>query len=157
MQVQGLKALDEALKEFRPSTARGVARRVLMKAGQPIAETARRLAPDDPATGPPYDLKTSITVSSGQIMGGARRRTREGAQEVTIYVGPTTDGYPQAMIQEFGAKHHPPQSYMRPAWDTHAEGALKSITTDMAVEIDKAAARAARKAARLAKAAGKGA
>ena len=59
--------------------------------------------------------------------------------------------HPQAHLQEFGARHHGPQAFMRPAWDGGKDDLLTGIGDDLWSEIDKAAKRAARKAARQAR------
>jgi len=51
---------------------------------------------------------------------------------------------------EFGTVDTPPHPYMRPAWDSGAEPALEYIKAELGNEIERAAQRLARKAARLA-------
>lgn len=63
VRIEGLAEIDQALAELSKAAARGALRRALIKAAQPTVEMARRLAPDDPKTGPP-DLHTSITASA---------------------------------------------------------------------------------------------
>jgi hypothetical protein len=53
-------------------------------------------------------------------------------------------------MSEFGTAHQPPQPWFRPVWDAMKRGVLDSIAGLLWSEIQKAAARAARKAARLA-------
>jgi len=64
IKVEGLRELDAALgalaAEYGKTAGKAVLRRVADKALQPMAETARQLAPDDPAT-VGKDLKASIT------------------------------------------------------------------------------------------------
>ncbi len=170
VRVDGLKEFDAALGELSKATARNTLRRVLMKAGQPMAETAARLAPDDPETGSP-DLHTSITVSASlknpvgkaeyrdvlqaggsrgealQAMRDARRAGSESFAEV--YVGPDYRQF-HAHFQELGTAHHGPQPYMRPAFDQEAGTALDIIKSELGGEIEKAARRAARRAVRRA-------
>lgn len=61
--ASGLRELDANLAKLSKATARNVLRRVLIKAGQPIAESAARPATDDPATNP-LDLRTLIAVGT---------------------------------------------------------------------------------------------
>lgn len=131
---RNLKALGSHTK------AKAVGRRVLKKAGEPIAEKARGLAPNDPATGGD-DLKSSIVVSTKLNKRQARQRRKEGDAQVYMYVG-TND--PAGVQQEFGNVNHGPQSFMRPAWATGRHEALKIITKEIWVEIKKAAARLAK-------------
>lgn len=175
--VAGLKELGSNLGLLKKSVARNVLRRVLMKAGQPIADTASRLAPDDPATSAP-DLHTSISVSTKikntagnaefaaamkagegidaavSAMRGARRAAAGEGSFAEVYVGPEAGQF-HGSLQEFGTVNHPPQPFMRPAFDQHKGEALEIIKAELAGEISKAVARmqrsAARKAARAAK------
>lgn len=103
--VEGLKDLDRALGQFKIGAAKGVLRRTAIEALTPIAETARDLAPDDPSTPAPNDLKSSIAISPRQKSSRFSARGDLGTS-VQMYVGPTGPGYPQAMVQEFGAKPH---------------------------------------------------
>jgi HK97 gp10 family phage protein len=180
VEVEGLRELDEALGQLTKATARNVLRRVLRKAGQPIADAARGKVPVD--TGKLRDsiivgTKLANTQDAGKAAFAATMRaggTRQEAQSalrgaakaakgeapfVEMFVGP--DNRPQAHLIEFGTgeRFHrsgksvgsvSPQPYMRPAWDGEKNRALEIIKADLGDEIMKAAARAAKKAARLA-------
>lgn len=150
--VEGLREIDAALGQLGKATGRNVMRRVAVKRLEPMAEEARRLAPDNPATGGD-DLKASIAVST-RLAGYARRLNRRSKSEAEAHMGPAGDGAkkapPQGTFQEFGTVHHAPQPFMRPAWDGGKEQLLDGIKDDLWAEIEKAAARQARKAARLA-------
>ena len=50
-------------------------------------------------------------------------------------------------MQEFGTVKDPRQPYLRPAWDAERIGVLEGIKEDLWAEIEKAAARRARRAA----------
>lgn len=180
VRIEGLRELDAALGQLTKATARNVLKRVLLKAGQPIADEAARLAPDDPKTGPP-DLHTSIVVGSKlknttgnaefaetmrnfgtkaeavQALRDARRAAGGAGTSAQVYVGPastTKRAAIKAIVQEFGSVKQAPQPYMRPAWEATKGTALEIIKRDLGGEIQKAAARAARRAAKKA-AAGK--
>lgn len=168
IRTEGFRELDEALRELPKATAKNVLRRVAKAALEPMAEDARRRAPDDPSTPAPHDLRSSIAISE------KRKTTARGftpkTTAVRVYMGPTRDGYPEAMPQEFGSAPHsvarkrrrgksgpakmhpgnPPHPYMRPAFDAGWRPMLANIRTQLAAEIEKARARLARKAARLA-------
>lgn len=169
VKVAGLKALNARLQELAKATQKRILREVGTEALQPMAETARQLAPDDPKTGAPSDLKSSITVSSRQKGGRQIKRTFEGKSAVAVYMGPTGEGYPQAMIQEFGSPAHKikarrkpklgfattqdpsvvvrevdhpghrAQPYMTPAWEKHKDQALEIVRTRLGEKIQKAA------------------
>lgn len=142
--VEGLRDLERSLGVMKQATARNTIRRAEMDALQPMAEVARRLAPDDPST-PDPDLESSIKVSAQAS--GVRR---SGRGPVEAYMGPTKEGYPAAIMQEGGTRHHAAQPFMRPAWDGGKERLLHDYTAAMTDQIDKTAKRAARRAAKAA-------
>src|SRR5690606_34347003 len=119
------------------------------KALQPMAETARQLAPDDPETGG-RDLKASITVGGKLNARQAKiARKDQNKSTVTRYMGPTV---PHGVMQEFGTVNHGPQSFMRPAFAQHARGAIDIVAKELGPEIEKkAASLAKRRAARAAR------
>ena len=103
---------------------------LLKKALVPMSLVAISLAPDDPLTGPPWDLKSSITVSTRQRSGRTNRPL--GKYGARAYMGPTKFGYPQAIMQEFGTIKMVANPYMRPAWDVGKQGALQIIAAGFA-------------------------
>jgi HK97 gp10 family phage protein len=162
VRVEGLSEMSANLGELSKATARNVLRRVLMNAGAPMADTMRRLAPDDPST-EGRDLKSSIAVSPrlknsvgsaefAQVMrmGGTVAQARSAMRDARrvangsfaeVYVGPGKGGA-HGVLQEFGTINHPPQPFMRPAWDQEKDGALEIIKRELGGEIDKAVKRA---------------
>jgi len=147
--VKGLRDLDRALGELPKSTAKSVLRRTLLKAGEPLADEMRNLAPDDPGTSG-SDLKSSIAVGTKLSSRQAklhRRQFKDDKAFAEAFVGPGPD--PAAWNQEFGNVNHGPQSFARPAWDGKQREVLEIIKTETWKEIEKAAARLARKNARL--------
>ena len=149
--VDGLREVDAALGELGKATGRNVMRRVAIARLEPMAEEARRLAPDDPDTDG-NDLKTSIAVSTrlGKRQGKLNRGSKSEAEAHMGPAGPGGNVPPQGTQQEFGNKNHPPQPFMRPAWDGGQDALLEGIKDDLWAAIEKAAARQAKKAARLA-------
>jgi len=170
--IDGLKEVDAALSELNRATARNVARRALRKVGMVIAEAAKALAPDDPAT-PAPDLHRSIAVSPRLInkrglsdfanemaatgdrgaaveaIRSARRKGDGDAPIVTMFVGPANLPARYAHLVEFGTAHSAAQPFMTPAWEANKNKALDMVADELRKEIAAAAARAARKAARL--------
>jgi hypothetical protein len=150
--TSGFADLEQALEQFKPATGVNILRRAARKALEPMRAHAASLAPDDPKT-PPLDLHTAIEISEKQKSGRQLGFTIS-PNSVTMYMGPTREGYPEALPQEFGwmegGRFHPGQPYMAPAWDAGAERLLEDVATDLANEIDRTAARAAAKAQRLA-------
>lgn len=135
VRVTGLKELNEALGNLSKSMAKATLRRVLLKAGKPIADAAIQLAPDDPATGG-RDLKQSIAVGTKLSKRQARlhrRANRNDKQFAEVFVGPGPKPY--AHLQEFGTVNHGPQPFMRPAWDANKGKALDIIKSELGKEI----------------------
>jgi HK97 gp10 family phage protein len=166
MRVDGLRDLEAALAELgNPGTRRAVGRRVLRRAAQPLVDTARALAPRDTGA-----LVGSIVASTriaggdaarqafGRVLqaGGSRAEAgqamrdirRASASLVELYVGPGR--HPQAITQEFGTSFHPPQPFMRPAWDQTQRPMIEDIKRELWADIQRTAARVARRAARQA-------
>lgn len=145
IKVEGLRELERRLSELPKSTGKNVLRRTLKKAGQPIADKANSLAPDDAET--QGGLSTSYVVSTklNKSQKRAMRKAKIDKAYVEMYVG-TND--PAGLQQEFGNVNHGPQSHFRPAWDSEKRNALNIIANDMGDEIIKAAKRLARKAAK---------
>lgn len=168
--IDGLRELDQALGQLTKATARNVVKRVLVKAGAPIAEAASHMAPKD--TG---ELSSSVVVSSKvqnsvgkaeyaeamrqglgkdaalKALRGARRSAKGKDSFGVVLVGPTQAKTKKdaikRIVQEFGSVNQPGQPYMRPAWDQNKDKALDIITGELGGEIQKAAARAAKRAA----------
>ena len=136
--IEGLKELDVALQELPKATQRNVLLRVLKIEGQPITDTAKSLAPDDPRTGG-RDLHSSI------VMRATKARKREQSAEVEI--GPTTKVF-YGMFHEFGTRNMPAHPFMRPAFDGQVYSVLNGIKDQLRLEIEKARKRLANKAAR---------
>lgn len=151
VKVEGLKELEAALEELgSKAVARGVLRRVLTRRGQPLADTMRALAPDDPDTGG-NDLRSSIAVStklSPRQRRLHRKETKDDRAFAEVFVG--AGPLPQAHLQEFGTSHHGPQPFARPAWDEHKGRILDGLKDDLWKEVEKTAKRRAARAARLA-------
>lgn len=162
VQVVGLKELQDALNELPRATSRNVQIRALMRQAEPIAAAARAFAPVRlghlrrsivATTQRPAGHKTpaarafASTIGAGGTPEQARAAAKAaGAAPVEVFVGPGRN--PQSSLQEFGTSHHPPQPYMRPAWDMHKRLAVDGIGKDLWDEIQKTASRRAKRSAR---------
>lgn len=142
-EVQGLSDLDDALGQFKVSTAKGVLRRVGIEALEPFDQRWRERAPRD----------TGQLAGSGDA--GTHLTTRQAIQAeadrdsfVQIYSGPGAN--PQATQDEFGNHHQAAHPYMRPAWDETQNDVLDGVANGLGAEIDATAQRVARRAAALA-------
>lgn len=158
LKVEGLRELQAALEELPKATSRNVVRRALMNALKPMEAQAEALAPS--LTGQLRStIETSAKLSRRQKaqhaadIGAKTVKTAEGYRStpqttVFMFMGPASSA--KSIVQEFGSVHQSPQPYMRPTWDSGAMAALKSIKDEFATELEKARARLARKAAKLA-------
>jgi len=134
--------LEKALMDLPQATSKRVGRFALRKAGAPILKLAKSLAPDDPATGAP-DLKSSMKMAASRWAGRSRSTKFVDPDQIEMHIGPSSEGYPQAIMQEVGTRHHAAQPYMRPAWDR--EGGVKAmdrIAKPLWEAIERAAAKA---------------
>ncbi len=144
-EIEGLKELDQVLKEFAeeysPAKAKGVLTRTLKKAGQPIADAEKAFAPV---------LEGGLAASPIVSTKLSRRQKRSNKKEsaVEAYIGPTP--HAKSVQTEFGNAHQAPQPHLRPAWDGGWRGALDSIASTMKTEIEKTRKRLVRRAERLA-------
>lgn len=148
IRLSGFKELDSALERLSKAAGKGVLRRAGKTALEPIADAARSMAPNDPNTGG-FDLVKSITVGtklSKRQQGLHRKTVRDDKASVEVFVG--AGPLPQAHLQEFGTIKHAPQPFMRPAWEAGKMKVLEDLKKELWAEVEKAAARAARKAAR---------
>jgi HK97 gp10 family phage protein len=139
VKIEGLKEAHKALRKLPDATAKNVMRRVLKTHGAAIAKRAQELAPENSG-----DLRESIVVSTKLTKRQRKQHRKAAKDDVEVYIG--AGEVPQAHLQEFGTKNHPPQPFMRPAWDGAKRMILVGIRKDLWAEIKKAAARLARKA-----------
>jgi HK97 gp10 family phage protein len=149
VRIDGLKELDHALGELPKATARNTLRRVLMRIAQPMASEMKSIAPDDPRTA--KDLKASIgagTKLSPRQAKMHRKATRDDKNFAEVFVG--AGPIPHSHLQEFGTTNHGPQPYVRPVWDAWRNRIVPMIKPALWEEIEKAAQRLARKAAKQA-------
>lgn len=141
VKVQGLRDLEKALEGIEKHTTRkALARRVLKKAGQPLADSMNAMAPVGQG-----DLNTSYAVSTKLNKSQRRATRRKKKDDVMMYVG-TND--PAGIQQEFGNVNHGPQPHVRPAWDSGKRQALEDIKDGLGTEIIKTAKREAAKKAK---------
>jgi HK97 gp10 family phage protein len=138
--IEGLRELEAALANLPKATGKSVLRRVLRKAATPIEDSAEANAPT--LTG---GLQSRIVTGTRLTRRQAQMVKREGKSDAEIHVG-TAD--PAGIQTEFGNAHQAAEPWLRPAWDENKEGALDTIAGELGQEIDKAAKRVARKAAR---------
>lgn len=168
LRIEGMRDLDEALKQLPRATGRSVLDRALKRAAKPIQQKSRALAPRDTGA-----LRKSIVVESvkrgnragksafaqalaaGGSVGDARAAlvsaSSGGETRAEVRVGPRKGKSKhesiKTIVQEFGSVNQPAQPYMRPAWDANRDAASANIRKELWSEIEKAVARRAKRAA----------
>lgn len=146
IRVDGLKELEAALAELPKSTGRAVLRRIGIRSLAPVIATAKTLVPVDEG-----DLRDSLRVTTKLSKRQRRLHARavaEGKSSVELFAGAAA--LPHAHLVEFGTANMAPRPFLRPAWDQKRHEVLQLIKNELGDEITKAAARLARRQARLA-------
>ncbi len=143
IRVEGLSDINRVLGQLPRATGKAALTRFGKKRLEPMRDTAKAKAPR--AEG---DLANSIIVGTRQGTPGQRRRKFADKSVVEVAMGPTADGYPQAVPQEFGSPNNAPVGYMRGAWDQHSGELLTNIAADLGAAVNASAKRHARKQAR---------
>jgi HK97 gp10 family phage protein len=140
--VDWLVGSDKALAEVgTKATQKNILRRPLLKAAKPIDDEASSLAPVE--TG-----KLQVSVITGTRLTRSQRSTAYKAGSlgvVEVHVGTALS---RGLFQEFGTVKMPASPFMRPAWESNKDKALKIVGDELWVEIRKATERAARKRAK---------
>jgi HK97 gp10 family phage protein len=145
--TEGFAELERALQDLgRTTTQKASLRRSAVKALQPVADLAASLAPRDQG-----DLIASIGVGTRltkRQAGLHRRMFRDDRAAVEVFAG--AGGLAQATQSEFGNRDQSAQPFMRPAWDSQGRATLNRLATELWADIQRTAARQARRAARIA-------
>ena len=144
VKLEGFKELERELERLSKAAGKGVLRRSLKKAAQPIASAANAMAPVG-ASGE-YAKSFSYSTKLNKRQSGLHRKMfRNDRAAVEGFVG-TND--PAGVQQEFGNILHGPQPAMRPAWDQEGGPTLDRLGRILWEEFKKSVERAERKAAR---------
>ena len=143
--LKGFRELEAALAQLPKATGKNVLRRVARGALEPLADRARGMAPTDQG-----DLRASIQVSEKRTKRVARINRFDKNTGVEMAMGPVSGGgvLNYATFVEFGTSDTRARPYMRPAWSSGQNGALDHVKANLGKEIDRAATRLAKKAAR---------
>lgn len=149
VKIEGLKQLENALGELPKATAKNVVTRTLKRAAEPVGEAASRNSPEMSGK-----LERSVVVgtkltrrqrtSTTRRMGDGSFRA-ESKNYVEIHIGTRLS---RGMFTEFGTFKDRAQMWFSRAWGETKSGTLDIIRSDLAEQIDKAARRMARKAAK---------
>lgn len=140
VKIEGLAALDRALGELPKTTGKAVLRRTAREALKPFLERVQALAPR--VTGA---LQLSYSIGARLTRRQARMVRREGKSSIEMYAGSNDPG---GVSVEFGTVDTAAQPHARPAWEATQDEVLASIKEKLWAEIQKSAARLAKKAGR---------
>lgn len=150
VELSGWRELDETFYDLGKAVGNGVLRRVGLKALEPMAEVAR-----EKVATRTHKLQRSIHVGTrlAKSQRAGAKRTADGfrleSQDgVTVHMGPGQD--PAAIAEEFGNSHQAADPFMRPAFDAEFMATIQRVADGLWPEIEKTAARRARKLARAA-------
>lgn len=160
--LDGWKELEKALGELpSKATKKNTVRRALKKAAEPILSDMKANAPRDKGVLVSHlDMSGSLTANERKGTGPEFLGIGENGQKifgkqaarnfVEIHVGATgkKQNSPVAMWAEFGTEDTQPTAFGRRAFEANKMAALQVIGTELGKEIEKAAARAAKKRAK---------
>lgn len=145
IKIEGFRELERALAEELPkATARNVLRRTAVNASKRIVDRAKQLAPVERGK-----LRDGIVTKNAKATRQAGSVKFDRSKGVEVLTGPT--GRPEggnASWQEYGTVHMPAHPYMRPAADAEGQAVIDEVRDELALQIDKAKARIAKKAAK---------
>ena len=152
--MEGFKDLERALAQLPAGTAKGVARRVMKRRLQPVADLANALWPGS---------SDDVFRITSRIMRGQRpdSHMETGRSVLNMFVGAPggENGTPEAHLVEFGTGPRTqkngrftgavaPTPMLQPAWDVNKGQMLERLGADLFEEIEKSLARRAAKQAR---------
>ena len=150
VKFKGGRQIEAALRELDITTARkkGIARRALDKAAEPMAEKWRQGV--DVERG---DLKRSIKTGNRAQTRATRKFNRGAGKDIVErFIGIDKNEAPEgrlevyAYIEEFGDEDRPANPAGRAAFEAQKVPALDRIRDEMWAEINKTAKREAKKA-----------
>lgn len=162
MRMEGAAELAAALYAMgQDRLIRATMRRALLEVAQPIAADAKARAPRSAGGEHPH-MADRITVSatlSRRQRAQAPRGSRIGLNTAEVFVGAAPRG--AAVLAEFGTGPRRTKRtgayrgimaatpFMRPAWESHKDGALRDFAAALGRQIEASARRLARRQARL--------
>lgn len=145
VKVEGLRELEDALSQLPKAVGKGVLRRVARLALEPFDKAWRANAAAHHLTGA---LERSGGIGPKLTRRQAKlNRFREGKASIEMHAGPND---PAAVPREFGTVDQAAAPSVRPAWDGTQDKILDVVKAELGTQIAKAAARVAKKTAKLA-------
>lgn len=139
IKLEGFRELDKALGELPKTTAKNTLVRTLKKAAVPVRDAAQENAPKE--TG---DLEHHITIGT-RLTRSQARDNRERKSFAEVYIGTNLS---RGMFTNFGTFKDAAQLWFDRAWASTQGEALTIISTDLGKEIERSAARLAKKRAK---------
>lgn len=130
LRFAGGEELARQLDKLALPMARTVLLRALRRAAEPIRAHAEQLAPrsSDSRFGHLQDFIVIQTVNRvGSVEGG---RWQDAQGQPWVAVGPRKDFF-YGLFQEYGAKHHGAQPFLRPAFDAEVPQALNILREEL--------------------------
>lgn len=145
MKTTGFAELDRALKGMEKAAAKGIMRRSMKKAAQPVADLASRLAPqgETDSLAPSVIVGTKLSKRQKKLH---RKMHKSDKASVEMFVG--AGPLPSAHNQEFGNENHAAQPFLRPAWKQESMPTVNRLGVELGKEIERTAKRAAARAVR---------
>lgn len=132
--LTGGRDLAAALRQLPERARRPTLLRALKVAAAPIAEDAAERV----------GVWTGRLAENIAVLAVPKRSSES---EAAVRIGPTTEAF-EGLLQEFGTARHAPVPALRPAWDAGAPAALDRFASELRTQIERAAARVAKKAAK---------
>lgn len=147
VRTEGFAELERALEQLgKQATQKASLRRAAVKAIQPMADMAQSLAPRLTGT---LQMRIGVGTRLSRRQSGLHRRMfRDDRAAVEVFAG--AGPLAQATQSEFGNRDQAAQPFLRPAWDAESRATLDRLATELWADIQRTAARQARRAARLA-------
>lgn len=142
--VEWLKGSNKALSEVgSKATQKNVLRRTLTKPAEELRDLWKYIAPRRFG----YYAESIIVGGNNKLTSRQKGTAYKAGQlgVVEIHIGSSDVG---GLQQEFGNVNHVAQPSGRPAWEARKEATLTDIGKGLWIEIEKAAARAAKKRAK---------
>lgn len=136
LKVAGFAELERALRKLPEEVAGRVLNSALRKAGAPMADTARSLAPRSDDPGAKGHMADSIKLRALKVVS-------DHDVEVALWLGPDT-GHFYGQFHEFGTVHQSARPFLRPAWDAHKDKALDVFGRELGAAIERAARKLAK-------------
>lgn len=149
-QLEGLRELDQMLKELPKTMAKSVLRNACKKALIPVRDLARKTAP----RGGTGDFSESIEIGTKLNKHQKRSRKRPGPQEVEVFVGSTSSlghlvewGTRQRVRESGGATGEmPADPFFSRAWNAKKKTVFILLKKELATELMKGVARLRKRA-----------